>query len=57
MEAADFIKFTIGKQKRIALIAHDGKKQELVSWCERNKEILPCNRSEHRSAPCGRRGI
>ena len=40
MESADFIKFTIGKQKRIALIAHDGKKQELVSWCERNKEIL-----------------
>ena len=33
MEEADFIKFTIGKQKHIALIAHDGKKQELVSWC------------------------
>lgn len=40
MVGEDFIKFTIGKQKRIALIAHDGKKQELVDWCERNKEIL-----------------
>ncbi len=31
---------TIGKQKNIALIAHDGKKQELIAWCEKNKEIL-----------------
>ena len=36
----DFITFTIGKRKSIALIAHDGKKQELISWCEKNKEIL-----------------
>ena len=40
MVGEDFIRFTIGKQKRIALIAHDGKKQELIAWCERNKEIL-----------------
>ncbi|MDD5900606.1 MAG: methylglyoxal synthase [Lachnospiraceae bacterium] len=40
MVAEEFIKFTIGKQKRIALIAHDGKKKELIAWCERNKEIL-----------------
>lgn len=40
MVTDDFIRFTIGKQKRIALIAHDGKKAELVEWCERNKEIL-----------------
>ncbi|MDD6035109.1 MAG: methylglyoxal synthase [Lachnospiraceae bacterium] len=40
MVAEDFIKFTIGKQKHIALIAHDGKKKELIAWCERNKEIL-----------------
>lgn len=36
----DFITFTIGKQKTIALIAHDGKKQELIDWCAANKEIL-----------------
>ena len=27
-------------QKRIALIAHDSKKQEMMEWCLRNKEIL-----------------
>ena len=32
MVAEEFIKFTIGKQKRIALIAHDGKKKELIAW-------------------------
>lgn len=36
----DYIKFTIGKQKHIALIAHDSKKQELVDWVEENKDIL-----------------
>lgn len=36
----EYIPFTIGKQKRIALIAHDGKKQELIQWCEEHKEIL-----------------
>jgi len=36
----DFIELTISKQKNIALIAHDGKKQEMLDWCEWNKEIL-----------------
>ncbi len=36
----DFITMTIGKQKNIALIAHDGKKSEMIEWCEANKEIL-----------------
>lgn len=36
----DFITLTIGKQKNIALIAHDNKKQDLIQWCEENKEIL-----------------
>ena len=36
----DFITFTIGKQKNIALIAHDSKKPELIEWCDTNKEIL-----------------
>ncbi|HHV31882.1 methylglyoxal synthase [Caproiciproducens sp. LBM24188] len=35
-----FITFTIGKQKTIALIAHDGKKQELIDWCAENQDIL-----------------
>ncbi len=37
---SDKITFTIGKQKNIALIAHDGKKPELIQWCEDHKEIL-----------------
>ena len=40
MDKKEYIPFTIGKQKSIALIAHDGKKKELVNWCEENKEIL-----------------
>ena len=36
----DFITLTLAKQKNIALIAHDGKKQEMLEWCEWNKEIL-----------------
>ena len=36
----DFIYFKIEKTKHIALIAHDGKKQELVEWAEKNKDIL-----------------
>ena len=35
-----FVTFEIGKAKHIALVAHDGKKQELVEWCDRNKDIL-----------------
>ena len=36
----DFITFTIGKKKNIALIAHDNKKKELIEWCQENIEIL-----------------
>lgn len=36
----DYISFTIGKQKHIALIAHDSKKAELVQWVEENKQVL-----------------
>lgn len=35
-----YVDFEIGKQKHIALVAHDGKKQEMVAWCDRNKDIL-----------------
>lgn len=34
------ISFTMEKTKHIALVAHDGKKKEMVEWCDRNKEIL-----------------
>lgn len=36
----DVITLTIGKQKNIALIAHDSKKHEMIEWCQANKEIL-----------------
>lgn len=36
----EYLTVTIGKQKRIALIAHDGKKKELLDWCEWNKKFL-----------------
>lgn len=36
----DFITMTIGRQKNIALIAHDGMKGKLIEWCEENKDIL-----------------
>ena len=34
------ITLTIGKQKNIALIAHDGKKAEMIEWCATHKELL-----------------
>lgn len=36
----DYISFTIKKQKHIALIAHDSKKQEIIEWIKENKDIL-----------------
>ena len=36
----DYLNMTIKKEKNIALIAHDGKKKEMLRWCEDNKEIL-----------------
>ena len=36
----ELITLTIGKQKNIALIAHDGKKKEMLEWCEWNKKLL-----------------
>ena len=34
------ITLTIGKQKNIALIAHDGKKAEIIEWCDKHKDVL-----------------
>ena len=36
----DYITFTIGKKKNIALIAHDNEKVKLIDWCQKNKELL-----------------
>ena len=36
----EYVTLEIGKTKHIALVAHDGKKKELVEWCDKNKEIL-----------------
>ena len=34
------ITLKLRKQKNIALIAHDGKKQELIRWCREHRAIL-----------------
>jgi methylglyoxal synthase len=31
---------TMGKQKKIALIAHDNRKKDLINWVKKNKEVL-----------------
>lgn len=36
----NYIKVKIAKRKHIALIAHDGKKKELISWVKRNQEVI-----------------
>ena len=36
----DYVTLTIGKQKNIALIAHDNRKSEIIEWCQENKDIL-----------------
>ena len=36
----DYLTMTIGKQKNIALIAHDQKKRELIDLCNAHKEVL-----------------
>lgn len=41
---ANYVNMTIGEQKNIALIAHDGKKQEMLKWCKKNKSILEQHR-------------
>ena len=37
---AETITLTIPRQKNIALIAHDGKKHELIEWCKKNADVL-----------------
>ena len=34
------LELTIRKQKNIALIAHDGKKKDIIDWCGEHKDVL-----------------
>lgn len=34
----------MGVQKKIALVAHDHKKQDLIDWCEKHKDALKNHR-------------
>ncbi len=36
----EYVTFTIGKQKHIALIAHDNEKPKLIEWCRKNYDAL-----------------
>ena len=36
----DYQLVPMGKQKHIALIAHDNRKQDLISWVAQNREVL-----------------
>ena len=36
----EYVTLTIKKQKNIALIAHDNKKNELIEWCKKYKDVL-----------------
>lgn len=36
----EYITFTIGQKKNIALIAHDNEKQKLIAWCKEHKSEL-----------------
>ena len=33
-----------GRQRRIALVAHDGRKQDMLEWAEFNRDLLACHR-------------
>lgn len=36
----DYTTVTMERQKSIALIAHDGRKKDLIAWVQNNKELL-----------------
>ena len=35
--------FEPGQQRRIALVAHDGRKQDMREWAEFNHDLLACH--------------
>ena len=40
MAIPEIVELPIGKQKRIALVAHDNKKPALIQWAKSNRDIL-----------------
>lgn len=36
----EYITFTIGRKKDIALIAHDNEKPKLIEWCKKHYDVL-----------------
>ena len=40
MAIPEIVELPIGKQKRIALVAHDNKKPSLIQWAKSNRDIL-----------------
>ncbi len=36
-------KIPIGREKKIALVAHDNKKQDLLEWARFNRDLLACH--------------
>lgn len=36
----EYVNLTLPRQKHIALIAHDNKKQDMIKWCQKHAEIL-----------------
>ena len=40
MRDETFIEQVLPAQKRIALIAHDNMKPEIIDWCQKNREVL-----------------
>jgi methylglyoxal synthase len=46
VEGKDFMALktvTFGEKKRIALVAHDNKKHDLVEWARYNRDLLACH--------------
>ena len=40
MEMPEYVSLPIGKQKHIALVAHDNKKKAMLEWVKENRELL-----------------
>ena len=52
-----YVTMEIEKVKHIALVAHDGKKRELVDWCEKNKGIFYAEQEQRRVLSLSEQGF